>query len=62
MPAGQRYRVAFQLLDAEQLRAQQLRIPVVMQRIPRARRSAEPFDDYDVLLAMTRAPGAAPVL
>jgi hypothetical protein len=59
---SQRYRVTLQLLDAEQLRAQQLRIPIVMQRIPRARRNSEPFDDYDVLLALPRAPGAAPAL
>jgi hypothetical protein len=38
MPTGQRYRVSFQLLDTEQLRAQQLRIPVVTRRIPYARR------------------------
>jgi hypothetical protein len=34
MLAGQRDRVPLQLLDAEQLRAQQLRIPGVTQRIP----------------------------
>jgi hypothetical protein len=34
--AGQRGRVTLQLLDAEQLRAQQLGIPVVTQRIARA--------------------------
>jgi hypothetical protein len=37
MPAGQRYRMTLQLLDAEQLRAQQLCVAVVMQRIPGAR-------------------------
>jgi hypothetical protein len=59
---SQRYRVTLQLLDAEQLRAQQLRIPVVTQRFACARRNSEPFDDYIVLLALTRAPGAAPAL
>jgi len=34
--AGQCDRVTLQLLDAEQLRAQQLGIAVVTQRIPRA--------------------------
>jgi hypothetical protein len=32
----QRRRVTLQLLDAEQLRAQQLGVAVVMQRVPRA--------------------------
>jgi hypothetical protein len=36
MLARQRDRVTLQLLDAEQLRAQQLGITVVTQRIPRA--------------------------
>jgi len=36
MLARQRDCVALQLLDAEQLRAQQLGVPVVTQRIPRA--------------------------
>jgi len=55
---SQRYRVTLQLLDAEQFCAQQRRIPVVMQRIPRARRNCETFYDYDVLLALTRTPVA----
>jgi hypothetical protein len=54
--------VTLQLLDAEQLRAQQLRIPVVMQRIPRARRNSEPFDDYDILLALVRGARCCAVL
>ena len=54
MLASQRYRMTLQLLDAEQLRAQQLSIPVVTQRIPRARRKSEQFDYYDILLARTR--------
>jgi hypothetical protein len=51
MLPSQRYRVTLQLLDAEQLRAQQLCIPVVTQRLTCARQQSEPFDDYDILLA-----------
>ena len=54
MLAGQRYRVTLQLLDAEQLRAQQYGILVVAQRISCTRRKSEPFDDYDILLAIIR--------
>lgn len=49
--AGQRYRVTFQLLDAEQLRAQQFRIPAVARRVPCAGRKSEPSGGYDILLA-----------
>ena len=55
MLASQGYRLTLQLLDAEQLRAQQFGIPVVMQGFARARRNTELSDDYDILLAM--APG-----
>ena len=54
MLASQRNRVTLQLLDAEQLRAQQLNIPVVTQRIPCVCRKIELFGDYDILLAQTR--------
>jgi hypothetical protein len=54
MLTSQHYRVTLQLLDAEQLRAQQLGIPVVTQRLARARRNAKLFDDYDILLALAR--------
>jgi hypothetical protein len=47
------------LLDAEQLRTQQLGIPVVTQRFACARRNTELFDDYDNLLALAGAYGAA---
>lgn len=61
MLACQRDRVTLQLLDTEQLRAQQLGIPVVAQRIPCARRKSERFDAYDMLLARIldaqRSPG-----
>jgi hypothetical protein len=50
MLAGQGYRVPLQLLDAEQLRAQQLGIPVVTQRVPLMCRKAELFDGDDILL------------
>jgi hypothetical protein len=49
--ACQRDRVTLQLLDTEQLRAQQLGIPIVAQRIACARRKSERIDDYDMLLA-----------
>lgn len=55
MLAGQCYRVTLQLLDAEQLRAQQLCVPVITQRIPGARRISKIFADYDILPA--RFPG-----
>jgi hypothetical protein len=51
--AGQRDRVTLQLFDAEQLRAQQLGILVVSQRISCACRKSEFFDGYDMLLART---------
>jgi len=50
MLAGQRQRVTPQLLKAEQLRAQQLRIPVMPRRMVRARRKSENISDYDSLL------------
>jgi len=53
MQARQRDRVTLQLFDAEQLRAQQLGILVVVQRISCARRKSEFFDGYDMLLART---------
>jgi hypothetical protein len=59
MLASQRYRVSLQLLDAEQLRAQQLGIPAATQRVPCACRKSELFDDYDILLARTRVVSAA---
>jgi hypothetical protein len=52
--ASQHYRVTLQLLDAEQLRTQQLGITVVMQRIARPRRKSELFGNYAILLARTR--------
>lgn len=51
---SQRYRVTLQLLDAEQLRAQQLGIPVVTRRVPCERRKSELLDDYDILPVRTR--------
>jgi hypothetical protein len=45
--------MTLQLLDTEQLRVQQLCIPVVTQRIPCARRISGLFDGYDMLLART---------
>jgi hypothetical protein len=60
--AGQHDRVTLQLLDAEQLRAQQLGIPVVTQRIPCACRKSELFDDDNLLLARTRAGQSSPGL
>ena len=51
--AGQRYRVTLQLLDTEQLRAQQLGIALVTQRIACARRKPELSGDYEILLAGT---------
>lgn len=54
MLASQRYRVTLQLLDAEQLRAQQLGIPIVTQRFACSRRNTELSDDYDILLAKAR--------
>ena len=51
MLVGQRYRVTLKLLDAEQLRAQQLSIPVVTQWIPCARRKSELFEYDDIPLA-----------
>ncbi|MHB1403496.1 MAG: hypothetical protein ACYCWB_13955 [Thiobacillus sp.] len=59
MLAGQRDRVTLQLFDAEQLRAQQLGIPVVSQRISCACRKSEFFDGYDMLLARTWGDRAA---
>jgi hypothetical protein len=50
MLASQGYRMTLELLDAEQLRAQQLRIPVIAQHIPDACRKPELFDDYVILL------------
>jgi hypothetical protein len=54
MLTSQHYRVTLQLLDAEQLRAQQLGIPVVAQRFAGACRNTKLFDDYDILLALAR--------
>jgi hypothetical protein len=51
---GQRYRVTLQLLDAEQLRAKQLGIMVVAQRIPGACQKPDFFDDYEILLERIR--------
>jgi hypothetical protein len=59
MLASQRYRVTLQLIDAEQLRSQQLSIPAVTQRIPCACRKYKLFDDYDIILALTRVVSAA---
>jgi hypothetical protein len=53
MLARQGDRMTLQLLDAEQFRAQQLGIPVVAQRIPRARRKSECFDIDALLLTRT---------
>ncbi|MHB8919778.1 MAG: hypothetical protein ACYC3N_01925 [Halothiobacillus sp.] len=50
MLASQRYRMTLQLLDAEQLRAQQLGIPVVTRGVSCERRKSELLDDYDILL------------
>jgi hypothetical protein len=54
MLTGQRYRVPLQLIDAEQLRAQQLSIPAVTKCSPFVCRKSELFDGYDILLAPTR--------
>ena len=53
MLTSQRYRVTLQLLDTEQLRAQQLRIPVITQRIPCAPRNKDVFNAYEFLLSST---------
>ncbi|MDO8862069.1 hypothetical protein Q6D67_10175 [Haliea sp. E1-2-M8] len=50
MLARQGDRVTLQLLNAEQLRAQQLGIPMMAQPISCTRRISERFDDYDTLL------------
>jgi hypothetical protein len=50
MPTCQRYRMMLQLFDAEQLRAQQLSILVITQRLPCACRKPELFDTYCILL------------
>ena len=50
MLASQCYRVTLQLLDAEQLRAQQLGIPVITQRTPCACRGIYPFNGHEFLL------------
>jgi hypothetical protein len=56
MLASQYYRVTLQLLNTEQLRAQQLSISVATQRTPCACRKSELFfDDDDILLVRTRA-------
>lgn len=47
---SQRDGMPLQMLDAEQLSAQQLGIPVVTQRVPGAWRKSELFDCYDTLL------------
>ena len=53
MLACQRYCVTLQLLDTEQLRAQQLGIALVAQRTAYARRNPELSGDYEILLART---------
>jgi hypothetical protein len=52
--------VTLQLFDAEQLRAQQFSIPVVTQRIPRARQKGKIFNEYGNLLVRTRVVRAEP--
>jgi hypothetical protein len=49
----QRKSVALQLLKAEQLGAQQLRIPVLPQHIGFTRRKSEEVSGYEILLART---------
>jgi hypothetical protein len=51
---SQRYPVALQLLDTEQLRAQQLGILLVTQHVACAFQESEPSDDYKIFLVGSR--------
>ena len=60
MLASQRYRVTLQLLDTEQLRAQQLSILLVAQGVPCAWRKSQLSDDFLLSSLELGVPNTAP--